>query len=127
MPMTHTELDTWLKDNARDQLRTFSKTITITATVWTQGTGSGESSSSSSATSPNWNLASAASSVFTGDLDAGIGSQLIADADDVAASIVNTVRSAVDEIELAIGDVSWNAQVCHGSCHTSCHTSRGRR
>jgi len=126
MSMTASQLDTWLKDNARDQLRTFNKTITITATVWTQGTGA-DSGTSTSATSPNWNLASAASSVFTGDLDSGIGSQLIADADDVAASIVNTVRSAVDSIEGAIGNVSWNAQVCHSSCHTSCHSSRGRR
>jgi hypothetical protein len=126
MSMTASQLDTWLKDNARDQLRTFNKTITITATVWTQGTGA-DSGTSTSATSPNWNLTSAASSVFTGDLDSGIGSGLIADADDVAASIVNTVRSAVDEIEGAIGNVSWNAQVCHSSCHTNCHTSRGRR
>ena len=127
MGMTASELDTWLKDNARDQLRTFDKTVTVTATVYTQGTGGSVSGTGTVAVNQSWNHSAVASSVFTGDLDAGIGSGLVADADDVAASIVNTVRSAVDAIEGQIGNFAINAQLCHSSCHTSCHSSRGRR
>ncbi len=137
MPMTASELDTWLKEQAATKLDTFSKTITITATVWTQGTWDGLVSghtvpgafgSASTTSAQNQTFSHGYDeSVFNGDLSSEIGTGLVADADDVTASIANTVQSTVDAIESVIGDVSFNAQVCHNSCHTSCHTSRGRR
>jgi len=139
MPMTASELDTWLKQQAATKLDTFSKTITITATVYRQVTWNGltgghhapsAAALTSTSTTSAYNKTFSHGyneAIFNGDLSTGIGSGLVANADHVTSSIANTVQSTVDAIEAVIGNVSFNAQVCHVSCHTSCHTSRGRR
>jgi signal transduction histidine kinase len=127
--MSHAELDVWFKAAAAVQLDTFSETITISAYVYKNATGTSYTNSTYYATSTHsqtWSLGYD-TAVFNNDLDAGIGTGLVAESQDVAASVSNAVRSAVDKIEATVGNVSISALVCHNSCHTSCHSSRGRR
>jgi hypothetical protein len=126
MGMTASQLDTWLKDNAVNQLQTFDKTITCTASVYRQSSTNDSGTYYGSGTA-RFHQTGASSSVFNGDMDGGIGTGLLIESNDIASSIVNTVRSAVDAIEGSIGDFTIDARVCHNSCHSSCHSSRGRR
>ena len=130
--MSASDFEIWFKDKARDQLRTFDKTITITA--WTKASYDGVSSGHyappafvSPVVNPtkNWNLKTVSSSVFNDDLAGNLAAGGVATSQDVAQSIANAVRSAVDKIESTVGNI--DARVCHNSCHSNCHGSRGRR
>jgi len=135
--MSAADLDVWFKQQAATQLDTFSETITITATVWQEGVWDGlnaghyapgayRSGTNTKAYNKTWSLGYD-TSVFNNDLDSGIGTGLVAESQGVANSVANAVRSAVDKIEATIGNVSFDAKVCHNSCHSNCHGSRGRR
>jgi hypothetical protein len=126
MSMDHAALDVWFKEQAATQLDTFDKTVTITANVYTQGTGGSVSGSGNVAATVNWSLGYE-TATFDNDLDPGIGAGLIAESQDVAASVSNAVSSAVNRIEAIMVNKSISALLCHSSCHTSCHSSRGRR
>ena len=123
--MSHADLDVWFKAAAATQLDTFSKSITIAISVYTQGTGANSGTGTVNSTK-SWSLGYS-TATFNNDLDSGIGTGLVAESQDVAASCTNAVRSAVDAIEGQLVNFSINAQLCHTSCHTSCHSSRGRR
>ena len=126
MAMSHSELDTWFKQQAGAQLRTFSKAVSITHSTY-YSTSGGDSLSNQVRTN-TYSASTAPDSTFNGDLDSGIGSGLVAEAADVTASIANGVRSAVDYIEGTVITAAKSASfICHNSCHGSCHGSRGRR
>jgi len=129
MGMSHSELDVWFKNAAATQLNTFSKTMSITATVYKNATGTSYTNSTYTATKSHSRTFSLGKdpSVFNGDLASGIGAGLVATSQDVATSVSNAVRSTVDKIEATIGNVSFDAKVCHNSCHNNCHGNRGRR
>jgi len=124
--MSHADLDVWFKAAAATQLDTFSKSITIAISVYTQGTGGSTSGTGTVNSAKSWSLGYS-TATFNNDLDSGLGTGLVAESQDVAASCTNAVRSAVDAIEGQLVNFSINAQLCHTSCHTSCHSSRGRR
>lgn len=124
--MSHSELDVWFKAAAATQLDTFAKTITISVNVYTQGTGGNASGTGTYNYSKAWSLGYS-TATFNNDLDSGLGTGLVAESQDVAASCTNAVRSAVDAIEGQLVNFSFSAYLCHTSCHTSCHSSRGRR
>jgi hypothetical protein len=127
MSMDHAALDVWFKEQAATQLDTFDKTVTITATVYLQGSGTNPPSAQGTvANTVNWSLGYE-TATFDSDLAAGIGAGQIAKSQDVATSVSNAVRSAVDRIEAIMVNKSITALLCHSSCHTSCHASRGRR
>jgi hypothetical protein len=126
MAMSHADLDVWFKQQAATQLDTFSKTVTITANVYTQGTGGSTSTTGSINNTISWSIGYE-TATFNNDLNSGIGYGLVAESQDVAASVANAVRSAVDRIEAIMGNKTINAYLCHNSCHSSCHSSRGRR
>jgi hypothetical protein len=126
MSMDHAALDVWFKEQAATQLDTFDKTVTITANVYTQGNNGFASGTGNIAATVNWSLGYE-TATFANDLAAGIGTGQIAKSQDVATSVSNAVRSAVDRIEAIMVDKSIAALLCHNSCHTSCHASRGRR
>ena len=138
--MSATELDVWFKDQARDQLRTFSKSIKASVSVNVTGLQKQKQSDHHAASTDffkshsttvygtkNVTLASSPSSVFAGDLAGGLATGGVATSQDVAQSIANAVRSAVDTIEGELGDIPVSVSLCHNSCHNNCHSNRGRR
>ena len=137
--MNSSELNTWLRDRARDQLRTFNKSIYFYSYHGVYVYRRSDSNDASihhraeaRGTYRGYNASGQSSAVFNGDLSTGIGAGKVAKSQDVAQSISNAVRSAVDNIESNLPsrvDLNWNfyANVCHNSCHNSCHGSRGRR
>lgn len=124
--MSHAALDTWFKTNARDQLRTFDKTFNVSVSVYRQS-NQNDAGTYTHSHNQRWHLTGASETVFNNDLNSGIGSGQVAESQDVAASIANAVRSAVDAIEGQMANFSIDARICHNSCHSSCHGSRGRR
>jgi len=124
--MSHSDLDVWFKDNARNQLRTFDKTINVSVSVYRQS-NQNDAGTYYKSHNQRYHLTAAASSVFNNDLVAGMGTGQVASSQDVASSISNAVRSAVDAIEGSMANFSIDARICHNSCHSSCHSSRGRR
>ena len=137
MPMSASELDTWFKDAARDKLKTLSVSMNITKINYTSATDYSHgvnthihvdpATVTTSISSVPFDMSSATSAIYDNDLATGIGSGLVADADDVAASIANAVASTVTAIESTLASYSHTITVCHNSCHTNCHASRGRR
>lgn len=136
--MNASQLDAWFKSSAAAQLDTFNKTISFTATVYKKaewdGLNSGHrdpgaygSATTTSVGSRNYYIGAGQDSVFSGDLASGIGAGQVAKSQDVATSVSNAVKSAVDKIEATLGNTSFSATVCHNSCHSNCHGSRGRR
>jgi len=139
MAMTSGELNTWLKDRSRDQLRTFYKRTYVYST---RSVGVYRRSNRNDA-GTYWvyhryasylysDARSESSSVFNGSLASGIGSGKLVRSKDVVDSIVRAVRKAVDRCELRVPSrfnqhATIYARVCHGNCHNSCHGSRGRR
>ena len=124
--MSAADLDVWFKQQAGAQLRTFSKAITITHTVWVQSTSLTNYTVNINK-SVTYSGTSAPDSTFNNDLDGGLGTGLVAESQDVADSVSNAVRSAVDYIEGRLTTATSASFICHNSCHASCHSSRGRR
>jgi hypothetical protein len=139
MAMNSSELNSWFRDRARDQLRSFNKSIRFYSYhgVYVYRRSSNNDSSThhraqARQTYRGYNAGGQGSGVFNNDLATGLGAGKIAKSQDVAQSVANAVRSAVDNIERNLPSnvyLNWNfdARVCHSSCHNSCHGSRGRR
>lgn len=139
MAMSHGELNNWLRDRSRDQLRTFYKRTYVRS--WRRIGVYRRSNNNDSGTywADNFygsymhvSAGSESSSVFNGALASGVGPGKPIRSKDVVDSIISAVRKAVDRCEARIpGNFDQHAtiyaRVCHNSCHSSCHGSRGRR